>query len=111
VWQATHLGGGDVSDIFDDLDGQIPNMFIFVYVQADNRIHSCTHTHTPHTPHTHVNCIHTYCTLILYNLYKVCTVVVEDNLAIGMVQAKIAEDFKAVSQCISRVVPYERQSK
>ena len=71
---ATHLGGGDVSDIFDDLNGQIPNMFIFVYVQADNRIHSCTQAHMYNVYSS------------IHNMYKALgTAVVEDNLAIGMV--------------------------
>ena len=56
-----HLGGGDVSDVLDDLYGQIPNVLIFVYVQANNRIHSYTHN-------TRIY-IHTYIHTTLYRRY------------------------------------------
>ena len=40
---------------------------------------------------------------------KAHTIVIEDNLSIGMVQAEIAKNFKTVAQCISGVGPFQRE--
>ena len=42
---------------------------------------------------------------------KAHTIVIEDNLSIGMVQAEIAKNFETVAQCISGVGPFQREKK
>ena len=42
---------------------------------------------------------------------KAHTIVIEDNLSIGMVQAEIAKNFETVAQCISGVGPFQREKR
>ncbi len=94
-----HLSRGDVSNIFDDLHWQIPNMLIFMDVQADDEINSWKY----------IWYINTLQKSFFVRTKKACTIVIEDNLSIGMVQAEIAENFETVTQCISGVGPFQRE--